>query len=130
MKPCNTLLPANPIHCYQLAPSEATFTPSSDPQSTTTSLLPAKPDCQRGESENSTATSMLPAKPDPPLTACSQRSHVHPYQRTPIHCYLLAPSNARSTATSLLPAKPDPPLPPCSQQSHSVREVRVSMSEQ
>jgi hypothetical protein len=46
--------------------------PTSDARSTTTSLLqsipllsqPAKPDCQRGESENSTATSLLPAKPD------------------------------------------------------------------
>ena len=72
----NSLLPAKPyqpltacsqwshIHCYQLAPSEASFTPTSEARSTATSLLPAKPDGQRGESEHSTTTSLLPAKPD------------------------------------------------------------------
>jgi len=43
---------------------EASFTPTSQSWSTTTNLLPVKPDCQRGESEHSTATSLLPARPD------------------------------------------------------------------
>jgi len=70
------------IHHYQLAPSEATFTPTTEARSTANSLLPAKPDCLRCESESPTTTSFLPVKPDPllsvkpdpPLIACSQQS--------------------------------------------------------
>ena len=59
------------IHHYQLAPSEARFTPTGEARSTATSLLPAKPHCQRGESDHSTLPSLLPAKPGPPLPGCS-----------------------------------------------------------
>jgi len=66
------------IHCYQLAPSKARFTPTSLLPVKPVSPLPAKPDpplpaesdpplpalsampdCERGESEHSTATSWL-----------------------------------------------------------------------
>jgi hypothetical protein len=78
--------------------SEASLTPKSKARSIATSMLPAKPDRQRGECEHSTATSLLPAMPDPQLPA-----------------KLVSP----------LPAKPDPPLPACFQQSQIVREVGV-----
>jgi len=72
----------------------------SEARSTANSLLPAKPDCQSGESENSTATSMLPAKPD-----------------------LLLPAKP----DLVIPVKPDPLLKASSQGNQIVREVRVSI---
>jgi len=83
------------IHLHRLAPSEASFTPTSDARSTATRLLPAKSDCQRGKLLPAKPVSPLPAKPNPLLPACSQRSHFHPYQRCRIHRYQLAPSKAR-----------------------------------
>jgi len=96
----------SPIHCYQLAPSEA--------RSTASSLPP-----QRSHIVREVRVTI------PPLPGCAQRSYFHPYQRRQIHSYQLAPSeatftptsDARSTATSWLPAKPDPPLPACSHRS-------------
>jgi len=134
------------IHHYQLAPrevrlseryvapSKASFTPTSEDRSTTTSEY------------RSTATSLLPARHDQLLLVMPDS----PYQRSQIHHYRLAlsegwlserqvsPSKAsfiptsedRYTTTSLLPerpdlllsakpdsalpVKPDPPLPACS----------------
>jgi len=97
------------------APSEATFTPTSEARSTATSLLPAKPNppltacSQRSQIVREVRVSI------PPLPACSQRSQIHCYQRSQIvrevrviipplpafsqrsqiHCYQLAPSEAR-----------------------------------
>ena len=94
-------------------------TATSKARSTAKSLLPAKPDCQRGESEHSTATSLLPAKPDPPLRACSQQSQIVRGESE----HSITTSEARPTATSEarlsevrasippLTAKPDPLLP-------------------
>jgi len=56
--------------------------------------------------------SPLPAKPNPLQAVCSKQSHFHPDQRSAIHRYQHAPSEAtftatskaRSTANSLLPA--------------------------
>ena len=87
---------------HSTATSEARSTATSEARSTGNSLLPAKPDCQRGESEHSTTTSLLPAKPDPPLTACSLQSQIHCYQRSQI---------VREVRVSI------PPLPACSQRS-------------
>jgi len=67
----------SPIDCYQLAPSKATFTLTSEAWSTTTRLLPMKPEIH-----------------------CSQRSQMHYYR--------LASSEARDP---LLSVKPDPLLP-------------------
>jgi len=80
-------------------------------------MLPAKPDCQRGESEHSTATSLLPAKPD-----CQRWEWAfHRYQRSQI----VRGQSEHSTATSLLPAKPH-----CQRgESDHVRAVRQSISE-
>jgi len=96
------------FHRYQLVSSGARTTTTSEARSIADSLLPAKPDCQRGETEHSTATSLLPAKQDPLLTA------------TPDPLLPAKPD-------LLLQAKPDPLLTPCSQQSQIVREVRVSI---
>jgi len=147
-----------PSEARSTATSEDRSTATSEDRSTANSWLPAKPDCQRGESENSTATSLhlakpdpllpvkpvspLPVKPDPLLPAkpdCQRWEwSLHGYQLPPSEVRSTATSKASftpnckagSTATSLLPAKPDPPLPPCSQRGQIVREVRVSMSEQ
>jgi len=82
----------NQIQCYQLAPnkanfiptietrssatSDASFTPTSEARFTATSLLPAKPDCLRGESDHSPTTSFLPVKPEQLLPACSQQIQI------------------------------------------------------
>jgi len=46
-------------------------------------------------SSTKSCNTLLPAKPIPPLPACSQWSHCHPYQRGQIQHYPLAPSEAR-----------------------------------
>jgi hypothetical protein len=115
------------IHSYQLAPSEARFTANS--------LVPAKPDCQRGESEHSTASSLLPAKPlsylpvkpDPPLPASSQQSQ--------IHCYQLTHSEASCSQRSQIVRDVRvsvPPLPACSQQSqiHCSQQSQIQCYQQ
>jgi len=109
-KPC-PLLPIcsqqSQIRCYQ----QSQVHPTSKAGSTTASLLPAKQDCQRGESEHSTATSLLtakpgtllpaksvsplPAMPDPPLLACPWRIQFHPDWPSQMHHNKLAPSEAR-----------------------------------
>jgi len=60
---------------------------------------------------------LLPVKPNPPLQACSQWSHFHPYQRSQIHRYQLAPSKAQLPEVKVSIA----PLPACSKRSQIVR---------
>jgi len=114
--------------------SEATFTATSEAGTTTTSVLPAKPDCQRGKSEQ-----VRPVRPT--MSELWERSQIQSILPAYSESRFSATSEAISIATSLLPAKPDPllpakpvlplpvkpdtPLPPCSQQSQIVTEVRV-----
>jgi len=125
-------------HHYQLAAIEATFTPTSEARSTTNSLLPAKPDCQRGESENSTTTSLLQAKPDcqggesehcTTTSLLPVKPEIHCCQWSQIHCYQLAHREARlserwSVSMSEQWDKANRRL-----ESEYVRVVWVSMSE-
>jgi len=105
-------------------------TPSPSPPSPP-SQIPALGILHFNYSSTKSSNTLLPAKPNPQLLACAQRSHFHPYQRSPIHhhylapsnarlserweweflCYQLAPSKAISTANNMFPAKPDPLLP-------------------
>jgi len=81
----------SPIHRYQHAPSQATFTATYKTRSTDNSSHPVKPVSPLPSKPDpplpAKLVSPLPAKPDPPLTACSQRSQFHPYHWSQIHCY-------------------------------------------
>jgi len=110
-----------------------TFTPTSEARSTTsTILLPAKPDCQRGKSEYGRAVR-------PSMSELWERSQIQSFLLAYSESRFSATSEDISTATSLLPPKPDPllpvmpvsplpvkldpPLPACSHWRQIVREV-------
>jgi len=69
----------------------------SEARSTVTSLLEAKPACQRDTSEY---VRVVGSEPDPKLLASSERIQTLCYQQSHIHRYQLAPGEDRSTATS------------------------------
>jgi len=96
------------IHHSLRTPCKATFTPTSEAQSTAIGLLPAKPvsplPVKPAPPLPAKLVSPLPAKPDPPLPACSQQHQIFREVRARI-----------------------PLLPACSQPSQIVREVRVSI---
>ena len=106
------------FHCYQFAPSKARSTPTSllpakperqrgeSEHSVPTSLLPVKSDCQKGESEHSATTSLLPA-----LLECLRAESEHVRAVRPSMSELSKwVSKANSTPTSVLPVSPDPLL--------------------
>ena len=111
----------------------------SEARSTVTSLLEAKPACQRGTSEYVRVVR-------PRMSELWEQSQIQSFLPAQSKSRLCATSKAISTATSLLqvrtdqplrakpvspvPAQPYPPLPACSQQSRNIRKVRISMSEQ
>jgi len=110
----DSVLPAKPYPPLPDCSQRSQFHPTSEARSTCTSLLPANSDCQRGKLLPAKPVTPLPAKPNTPLPARPQRSQ--------IHCYQLAPSEANF----FRPAKPDPPAPACSQRGQIVRVVSGS----
>jgi len=89
------------IQRNRFAPSEANFTPTSEAGSTTTILLPAKSDSQRGKSEHVRVVR-------PSMSELWEWSQIQSFMPAHSESRFSATSEAISTATSLLPAKPDP----------------------